>query len=274
MTSNVETIKKLRAFLKEFDFSGESSLRFVNTLIFKAKKKEAREYLINYFKLIDSPCANAVEEKTKSIEFRTIVKELAQLDPKTQINTRFELYFGNQGTGKTTKASMTYPNAKIMTCNGSFEPSDLLETFDFDDGKKQLDKLGIDFDKELESEAIAFDDKVLLFELLMKAGGKPKYKPSPLLLAMLNGEEVILDEINLLTRDCLRALQAYLDNKSEFVFKDRTIKIKEGFKVIGTMNLEVNGQIEALPAPLVDRAFEIKEFELSDELLTQLALGE
>jgi Mg-chelatase subunit ChlI len=91
---------------------------------------------------------------------------------------------------------------------------------------------------------------------------------------MINGETVILDEIKLLTRDCLRALQAYLDNKDKFEFKGNTIYIKEGFKVVGTMNLEVNGQIEALPAPLVDRAKDIDEFELSDELLAKLASGE
>ena len=273
MEINVETISKLRNFLKEFDFSGNSSARFVNTLIIKAKQGKARDYLINYFKLIDSPYASAVIEKTRSVEFRALVKELKEFDVNP-INKRFELYFGNQGTGKTTFATKVYPCASIMPCNSSFEPCDLIETFDFDDGKKQLDKLGIDFDKELESEAIPFTDKVLLFELLMKAGGKPKYKPTPLLLAMLNGETVILDEINLLTRDCLRALQSYLDNKDRFEFKGTTIHIKEGFKVIGTMNLEVNGQIEALPAPLVDRAKDIEEFELSDEILAKLASGE
>lgn len=230
-------IKQLRAFFKEFEFSGNSSVRFMNTLFFKAKEEKARDYVINYFKLIDSPYANEVVEKTKSKEFKAMIKSLASLDLNTKpINQRFILYYGNQGTGKTTKATKLYPHAKIMNCNSSFEPNDLLETFDFEDGQ-------------------------------------PNYKPSPLLLAMIHGEIVILDEINLLTRDCLRSLQAFLDNKECFEFKGETIRINEGFKVIGTMNLEVNGQVEALPAPLIDRAEDIMEFELSDEILTRLALN-
>lgn len=233
-TENV--IRQLRDFFKEFDFSGNSSIRFMNTLFFKAKEGKARDYVINYFKLIDSPYANAVVEKTRSKEFKAIIKTLKELNVNIKpINQRFVLYYGNQGTGKTTKATELFPNAKVMNCNSNFEPNDLLETFDFENGS-------------------------------------PTYKPSPLFLAMNRGDTVILDEINLLTRDCLRSLQAFLDNKECFEFKGETIKINDGFKVIGTMNLEVNGQVEALPAPLVDRAEDIVEFELSDKLLAHLAL--
>ena len=77
---------------------------------------------------------------------------------------------------------------------------------------------------------------------------------------MEEGQPHILDEIRLLTDDCLRTLQGFLDNKTEFNFKNETIKIKEGFKIIGTMNLEVSGQIYSLPEALVDRAYLIKEF--------------
>ena len=39
------------------------------------------------------------------------------------------------------------------------------------------------------------------------------------------------------------------------------------------MNLEVNGQIDDLPAPLVDRAENIEEFIPSDEFIANLAFG-
>ena len=274
MSERIEIVAKLKKFLKEFDFSGISSARFFNTLCINAKEETARSYVINYFKLIDNPNVQAVIEKTKSIEFKSLIKELKDLMITVKpINSRFELYFGNQGTGKTTRAIKEYPTAEVMPCSSSFEPSDLLEVFDFDDGKKQLAQYKLDIDAELQNYEYNNAVRMQLIDLILKAGGKPKYKNSVLLNAMLEGKPVILDEINLLTRDCLRSLQAFLDNKEEFTFKDKKIKIKEGFKIIGTMNLEVNGQIESLPAPLVDRAAHIKEFELDNKTLVELAFG-
>ena len=86
-------------------------------------------------------------------------------------------------------------------------------------------------------------------------------------------QKIILDEINLLSKDCLRGLQGLLDNKTEIVYKDYIIHIKEGFEIIGTMNLEINGQIESLPAPLVDRAYHIEEVVPTNEFIAELALS-
>lgn len=271
MKKKVEIISELKDFLIEFDFSGISSARFYNTLFMTPRK---REYIINYFKLIDNPNANIIESKLSSKEFNYILEKIKNISPSIPpVNTRLILYFGNQGTGKTTYAITNFPNAKVMPCNSNYEPNDLLEVFDFEDGKEQLKNLGYNVEEDLETYKYDKDKTLAILNLLIHSGGKPKYKPTPLLLAMQNGEPVILDEINLLTRDSLRSIQAFLDNKTFFSFKGKDIEIKEGFMVIGTMNLEVNGQIESLPAPLVDRAKEIIEFKPNAEQLAEMALG-
>lgn len=235
----VETrlISKLRDFFKEFDFSGATSTRFYNTLYYEAKQGNAQKYVLNYFKLIDSPYVDDVKQKLSSKEFKLLIEDLKKLkEPKNKINKRFKLYYGSQGGGKTYKCMQDNPKAKVMVCNSSFEPGDLIESFHFKDGK-------------------------------------PIYKPTALTLAMSLGQKIILDEINLLSKDCLRALQGFLDNKTEIVYKDYIIHINEGFEIIGTMNLEINGQIESLPAPLVDRAYHIEEVVPTNEFIAELALS-
>ena len=271
MKEKVKLISKIKNFLTEFEFSGIASVRFYNTLFVS---KDKREYIINYFKLIDNPNVSILEEKLYSLEFKDILKQINETTPSVSpINNRLKIYFGNQGTGKTTYAINEYKEAKIMNCNSNYEPNDLLETFDFEDGKEQLKSMGFNVEEEIELSEYDKDNKLKILNLLIRAGGKPRYTHTPLYNAMIEGKKVILDEINLLTYDCLRSLQAYLDNKEEFIYKDKIIKVKEGFMVIGTMNLEVNGQIEALPSPLVDRAQELIEFKPNVEWLAEKALG-
>lgn len=97
--------------------------------------------------------------------------------------------------------------------------------------------------------------------------GAPVYKDSDFMIAVKTGRTIILDEINLCNDEVLRALQTLSDNKQYFNYKGQRIEIKDGFKIIGTMNLSVNGCIYALPEPLVDRAGLIKEFTLNAENL-------
>ena len=98
--------------------------------------------------------------------------------------------------------------------------------------------------------------------------GKATFIPSALQKAMIDGNVICLDEINLLPFESLRFLQSILDNKDVINYKGQDIHIKEGFKIIGTMNLKVNGQTFGLPEPLVDRADDIKKFVLTaDDLM-------
>lgn len=213
-------------FFKEFNFA--PSFRFVNTLARKGIE-EAKQYVLDYFYLMDSPYAEEVSHKIDSPEFNGILGDFFVREVTQAINKRFKVYYGAQGTGKTTQALEETAN-RCIVCNALMMPADLMEDFTFDDGKAV-------------------------------------FHPSALAKAMEMGESITLDEINLLPFDSLRFLQGIFDGKSEFLYKGSTIHIADGFKVIGTMNLAINGAVYGLPAPLVDRCEDIKSFELTADSL-------
>ena len=215
-------------FFKDFEF--EPNFRFVNTLRKNSSTYEnAKQYICNYFKLTDNAYKEDVQEKTKSQEFKNIISNLQQIEITNTINSRLKIYYGSQGTGKTTQA-LKETNNVVMVCHSAMLPNDLLEDFKFEEGK-------------------------------------PAFKKSALWQAMENGTKITLDEINLLPFESLRFLQSILDNKTEINYKGQVIHIKEGFQIIGTMNLTVNGSVFNLPEPLVDRAIELKEYRLTAEQL-------
>lgn len=218
------SINQLINFFTEFEF--EPNFRFINCFAFASNQslKNARDYVTNYFKLIDSPDVNSIIEKIKSSEFINIVDSFKNFLPTKRINKRFKIYYGSAGTGKTTRA-MQEADGNCMVCHSAMLPSDLMEDFKFDNGKAT-------------------------------------FIPSALQNAMENGKPIVLDEINLLPFESLRFLQTILDGKKQFSYKGKTVHINDGFKIIGTMNLKVNGSTFCLPDPLVDRAEDIREFRL------------
>jgi len=221
--SLIEGIQKLKDFFNEFDF--DPNFRFIDTMI---RSDDAKEYCVNYFRLSGNiSVASLVESKVNSPEFKSIIKTLSQGPLKSQINNRLAIYYGPQGSGKTTKA-VKETEGRCFVCHSSVLPSDIMEDFKFVDGKATFDK-------------------------------------SVVWNAMEDGKEITLDEINLLPYETLRFLQTILDGKEEFTYKNKEVKIKEGFRIIGTMNLFVNGSIFGLPEPLVDRCDTIKEFKTTAE---------
>ena len=223
-------LQRLMDFFKEFEF--EPNFRFVNTLAWmltKKKKSCATDYITSYFELIDSPYKNEVSAKIKSKEFKAILADMSKVAPTKTVNERFKLYYGSQGTGKTT-IGQSESDGRCIVCNASMLPADLMEDFVFD-------------------------------------AGKPSFTPSMLWNCMEEGKAIVLDEINLLPFDSLRFLQGVLDGKKEFNYKGKTVHIKSGFMVIGTMNLSVNGMVYGLPEPLVDRCMEMKKFSLDAKAL-------
>ena len=223
-------LQHLMDFFSEFSFS--PNFRFVNTFTRKVLHDttiNVKQYVKCYFALTDNVYQAQIADKMESCEFDDILNDLAYANCAKQINNRFKLYYGAQGTGKTTQA-MIEANNNCMVCHSAMLPSDLMEDFQFDDGKAA-------------------------------------FKPSALCKAMTEGKRIVLDEINLLPFESLRFLQSILDGKSSFVYKGQTINIEAGFKIIGTMNLQVNGQIYPLPEPLVDRAEDLKEYKLTAEQL-------
>ena len=226
----VDNCKKMMDFFTEFGF--QPNFRFMNTFAFLGKS-DKRKYIKNYFELTDNGYAESVDEKMKSVEFKSLIDSFEQVKPSSKINNRFKLYYGSQGTGKTTKA-IEEANGNVMVCHSAMLPQDLMEDFKFEDGKAT-------------------------------------FKPSALQLAMTEGTVIVLDEINLLPFESLRFLQSVLDGKQQFEYKGQTVVIKDGFKIIGTMNLTVNGVTYALPEPLVDRAEALVKFNLTaDQLAASL----
>jgi len=232
----VSGIKRLMDFFSEFSFV--PSFRFTNTFAFMAcqSPKAACEYVKNYFCLMDSSYCKEVQQKMHSAEFKQIISDIAQYGaPTTHINTRFKVYYGSAGTGKTTLAQQESDN-RCIVCNSSMLPSDLMEDFIFKDGN-------------------------------------PDFNPSLLWDCMEQGKTIVLDEINLLPFDSLRFLQGIVDGKTEFYYKNRPVHIKDGFQIIGTMNLSLGGMTYGLPEPLVDRCSDAREFVLSAEQLAKAIIG-
>lgn len=214
-------------FFTEFEF--EPNFRFINTLAHALKTSSHKQYISSYFELTDNNNLTAIADKMSSFEFDNIMKDLATYEPTHRINNRLVLYYGSQGTGKTTEAMKEADN-NVMVCHSAMLPSDLMEDFEFVDGKAN-------------------------------------FKPSALQRAIVEGMPIVLDEINLLPFESLRFLQSILDGKTQFTYKGKDIYIAEGFKIYGTMNLVVNGATYALPEPLVDRCQEIRKYKLTSDML-------
>lgn len=229
-------VKDLQKFFSEFRFT--PAARFINTMALQPNVKAVREYVTNYAKLVNNSDSDSIAEKVKSPEFKQIAENIIAHPPVNKINNRLVIWYGDAGTGKTTKAVNDNPGADVIPCNANIMPDELMRTFDFND-----------------------------------ANGNPVFKPSSLRVAMETGKTIIFDEINLLTFDCLRLLQTLTDSKDTITYNGETINIKPGFKIIGTMNLVVNDQIYNLPEPLVDRCAEIKEFDMTADTLTAYAFG-
>ncbi len=221
--------EKLINFFTEFNF--QPNYRFINTFAKACRQSfdAATQYISNYFSLTDNNFASMITAKMQSDEFREIYGCFDAFSSKKTINTRLKLYYGAQGTGKTTTA-MQEAEGRCMVCHSAMLPADLMEDFAFTDGK-------------------------------------PGFHKSLLWKAMIEGKTIVLDELNLLPFESLRFLQSILDGKTEFTYKGETVKIKDGFQIIGTMNLVVNGSVFSLPEPLVDRASELRQFKLTAEML-------
>lgn len=186
------------------------------------RQADKKTYIKNYFLLCDHPAHREIIAKLDSAEFDNILSML-KYKPAKPVNNHLKVYFGPAGTGKTTKACSE--STICIVCSSDMTCKDLLQDFKFVDGKATFEK-------------------------------------SALWLAIEEGKTITLDEINLLNRDTIQFLQGLTDGKESINFLGNVIKIHPNFKVIGTMNLIVNGMTFPLSEPLVDRCSDIVEYKL------------
>ena len=180
-------------------------------------------YLYGYLKLTGRECDDFMK-KTQSQEWRRMMNKLKSANPK-RINKRLAIYFGPPGGGKTTAA--------------------LREA-----GKK------IGMHKDMTA-------KELMFDFTFDGNGNAQFSKSVFAQAMENGEPIVCDEMNLASNTLLQFMQSVLDNSKSIFMDGQELVIKEGFKVIGTMNDVVSGVDRILPEPIIDRALDIRYFELT-----------
>jgi hypothetical protein len=235
--NGVEAVEKLNAFLSEFSYFRDGvSMRLINTF---ARSLSPAGYLESYCEVSNMEDLPELREKMKSPEFDKVVDLFAKFAPKA-LNKRFAVFYGSPGGGKTYAAveackKINDGDCETMLCSPSMDAADMLYAYRFD-----------------------------------YKSGKRGYVPTALLNAMLAGRAVVLDEINLLPMEARMFLQNILDNKSKVSVMGIELPIKDGFFVIGTMNLETGLGSSPLPLPLVDRACIIKNFRTSAE---QAAVG-
>ncbi len=190
-----------------------------------------RRYLIGVFELTDHPMKDIIIPKLDGDEFKNALFDLLSTFGlnATPINKRLKLYYGDPSGGKTYQAVSELTNKEyVYPCSSDVTPDVLMREFDFQSGEAE------------------FHDTLLTQALKL-------------------GYKIVFEEIRLLPQVSLCFLQNLLDNKDCIWYNNQKIDIHPGFEIIGTMNLKVNGHINPLPEALVDRAYDIRRFDITDD---------
>lgn len=228
----IEARQKFVGFFKDADIT--VSRRMFDTTMRTAAATGlfgAKRYIIGYLECIDHPMKDIIIPKLESDEFKTALFDLTSTFGVNNkpINTRFKIYYGDPSGGKTYQAVSELTHKEyVFPCSSDVTPDVLMREFDFNNGQ-------------------------------------PSFNQSLLSMAAQQGETIVFEELRLLPQVSLCFLQNMLDNKDCFWYEKKKFDINPNFKVIGTMNLVVNGHVNPLPEALVDRAYEIKRFDITDD---------
>ena len=244
MSQMTSTYKDFLKFFSETSF--KPSIRMIDTLS-RLNLKSGQNYIGWFMELINHPDREVIVPKLKSDEWKNIHSQMLDIYKKVgesidPINTRLEIVYGPNGTGKTydviKEYQEKYPDIGVMACSSSMSSAeDLLQVFDFDEG------------------------------------GKPVFKDSPLTEAIKKDQPVILEEARLMQQSAMAFLQSLLDCKDYVDTCRGRLYIGPNFKVIMTMNLEVNGVVYELPEPIVDRAQVILKKEMDASLAASILVN-
>ena len=244
MKQMTSTYKDFLKFFSETSF--KPSIRMIDTLS-RLNLKSGQNYIKWFMELINHPDREVIVPKLKSDEWKNIHSQMLDIYKKVgesidPINSRLEIVYGPNGTGKTydviKEYQEKYPDIGVMACSSSMSSAeDLLQVFDFDEG------------------------------------GKPVFKDSPLTEAIKKDQPVILEEARLMQQSAMAFLQSLLDCKDYVDTCRGRLYIGPNFKVIMTMNLEVNGVVYELPEPIVDRAQVILKKEMDASLAASILVN-
>ena len=244
MSQMTSTYKDFLKFFSETSF--KPSIRMIDTLS-RLNLKSGQNYIKWFMELINHPDREVIVPKLKSDEWKNIHSQMLDIYKKVgesidPINSRLEIVYGPNGTGKTydviKEYQEKYPDIGVMACSSSMSSAeDLLQVFDFDEG------------------------------------GKPVFKDSPLTEAIKKDQPVILEEARLMQQSAMAFLQSLLDCKDYVDTCRGRLYIGPNFKVIMTMNLEVNGVVYELPEPIVDRAQVINKKEMNADLAASILVN-
>ena len=244
MEQMTSTYKDFLKFFSETSF--KPSIRMIDTLS-RLNLKSGQNYIKWFMELINHPDREVIVPKLKSDEWKNIHSQMLDIYKKVgesidPINSRLEIVYGPNGTGKTydviKEYQEKYPDIGVMACSSSMSSAeDLLQVFDFDEG------------------------------------GKPVFKDSPLTEAIKKDQPVILEEARLMQQSAMAFLQSLLDCKDYVDTCRGRLYIGPNFKVIMTMNLEVNGVVYELPEPIVDRAQVILKKEMDADLAATILVN-
>lgn len=234
LTEAIQLWKDIQASVLDFGIE-ELDTRTMNTICYV---KNPGDFIKNQLALlgVDDDLVKTAEKKFTQPEWKTMFKKLASIKPKGETNHRLEIFFGKPGTGKTYQAEKEYPNAVKISGKPNFD-ADLL--------------------------FFRFNGKTCKNDI-----------PTEITEAMINGQPIIIDEGNLFSNEVWTRLQPVLDNSTSLKDFGNVIQIKDGFKIIVTMNLKTNVGRFVLPAPIVSRASRIENFDdVKVERLVKIAWG-
>ena len=244
MEQMTSTYKDFLKFFSETSF--KPSIRMIDTLS-RLNLKSGQNYIKWFMELINHPDREVIVPKLKSDEWKNIHSQMLDIYKKVgesidPINSRLEIVYGPNGTGKTydviKEYQEKYPDIGVMACSSSMSSAeDLLQVFDFE------------------------------------KDGKPVFKDSPLTEAIKKDQPVILEEARLMQQSAMAFLQSLLDCKDYVDTCRGRLYIGPNFKVIMTMNLEVNGVVYELPEPIVDRAQVINKKEMNADLAAAILVN-
>ena len=147
--------------------------------------------------------ANGLEIDIEDVERKERAKQKTVnkfFDSIEKSDKRLFLLLGESGVGKSYSIAKRFPNAITYACNKGLDPHSLL--FSMEEGQN----------------------------------GELTTKETPFNQALQNAEMVVFNEINELPHETLMFLQGITDETESVVVGSHYIKIRKGFKVVGTMN--------------------------------------